>query len=369
MRTLYSSRAVSGPTRRAFIGRTVAAALPMLAAPAIVRAQAVQLTLSSWLGPQSMIRDPLFTTWMEQVAAVTDGRVQVAYLDAPLGPPPAHLDLVRSGATDVAYSLHGYSGDAAFLRARVGQFSFLGDAYTASHAYSGVYTNQLDAVREHDGIKLLGVFQHGPGQIMLADKVIDRPGDFEGLRIRTSGGYISRLIEAMGGVAVPASPTDIAAKLDSGEIDGCCLPYEGALAFGLMDKIRFISDLAGGYYNASWFLGMNPAAWDRIAPQDQAAIETMSLETVHVLAAKAFDVADYVVRGDMESRGVRIDVAGPESDIWQFVKDRASQYEQEWIGQVDSQGYDAQVALVAMRARRHETGKADDEAEVMNVRD
>ena len=237
-----------------------------LASPALVRAQEpTVLRMSSWLPAASLITQNLFEPWADDIPALTDGRVTVELLPKPLGPPPAHLGLVQSGEADLAYSLHGYTQDA-FLRARIGQFSFLGDAYSASHAFSKVYGRLLEAKQEHQGMKLLGLFQHGPGVMMLKDKVIETAADFEGLRVRTSGGYIASLLEDLGGVNVPMSPIAVREALIAGEIDGVAFPYEAGPAFNVVDQITFISELPGGYYNATWFLAMSEQAAGRIAP-------------------------------------------------------------------------------------------------------
>lgn len=57
-------------------------------------------------------------------------------LDKPLGSPPAHFDMARDGIADITYGLHSFTEDHRFNRARLGQFSFLGDdAIANSKAY------------------------------------------------------------------------------------------------------------------------------------------------------------------------------------------------------------------------------------------
>lgn len=331
-------------TRRSFmkttIGATAAGAL--LSAPTTLRAQAATLKMSSWLPGASLITQNLFVPWAEDVAQATDGRVQVEFLPKPLGPPPAHLGLLRENKADVAYSLHGYSGDE-FLRAQIGQFSFLGDAYSASHAFSKVYGRLLEAEKEHAGLRLLGLFQHGPGQLMLKNKRIDSVGDFKGLRVRTSGGYISNLMTDLGAINVPMSPTKVGAALDAGEIDGVCFPYEAAHAFGIEKKITFVSELPNGYYNATWFLGMSSAAAARVDARDLELLQQSSAQKVHVLAAKAFDYADYLSREKLAADG--IELAPTSAEVTDHIKSIGQGYETAWSSRLSDGGYDGSRAL------------------------
>lgn len=318
-----------------------------LAAPSLVRAQApVELNLSSWLPGASLITQNLFVLWAEEVSTITDGRVKVSFLPQPLGPPPAHLGLVQSGDADVAYSLHGYTQDA-FQRARIGQFSFLGDAYSASHAFSKVYGKLLRAEEEHTDMNLLGLFQHGPGTLMLKDKVINGPEDYQGLRIRTSGGYIASLMEDLGAINVPMSPIAVREALINGELDGVAFPYEAGPAFNVVDQITFISELPGGYYNATWFLGLSKAAAARVDPADLETITAYSKDTVHVLAAKAFDYADYLGREAFVERGVPIEPTSTE--VTEHIRAIGTEYENQWSAELAKAGFEGERSLAYTR--------------------
>ncbi len=329
--------------RRRFLRETGLAAGLTLAAPTILRAQTVALRMSSWLPPSSLIPENLLVAWADGVAQVTEGRVTVEIQFPPLGPPPAHLGLLQSGETDVAYSLHGYSGDEAFERAKIGQFSFLGDAFGASHAFSKVYGKLLKAEQEHENIHLLGLFQHGPGVLMLKDKVIRSPDDLKGLRLRTSGGYISGMLQEFGVESVPMPPTKVREALEAGTIDGVAFPYEAGPAFNIVDQISFVSEVPGGYYNASWFLAMSEQAKQRMAPSDFDLVEKHSSQVVHVLAAKAFDYADFLGKETMKAQGIAIEPANPE--LLSEIEVKAASYEERWAAQIAEDGYDGEKAL------------------------
>ena len=332
--------------RRAVVTGALAGAAT-LAAPTILHAQSpIVLNLSSWLPSASLITKNLFVPWAEEINVMTQGRVVVEILPKPLGPPPAHQSLVQSGEADLVYSLHGYTQDA-FLRARVGQFSFLGDAYSASHAFSKVYGKLLKADQEHERMELLGLFQHGPGVLMLKNKIVAGPEDYEGLRIRTSGGYISSLISDLGATNVPMSPVAVRDALVNNEIDGVAFPYEAGPAFNVMDQITFVSELPGGYYNATWFLAISEQAAVKIDPSDLELIRRYSNETVHVLAAKAFDYADYLAREDFVKRGVPIEATS--NALTDHIERLATEYEKDWSLDVAEGGYDGERALAYTR--------------------
>lgn len=333
--------------KRRILLKGVLAASATLAAPAIAQGAPLVLRISSWIPRRGTIPYQIIDPWTELVTEVTQGRVVFEYFDKPLGPPPVHYDLLRSGEADVVYTVHGYSGDRAFPRARIGQFSFLGDSFGASPVFSMVYNDDLDGAAEHEGVEVMGVFEHGPGTMFFRDKDVRSVEDFKGLRIRNSGGYISELLAAMGAEAVPMPPTKVAEALALGEIDGVAFPYEGALVFGAINEIGHALELPGGFYNASFFVGMAQNKWDSISARDQRAIRQVSGILIAELAGKAMDEADYVGKQALLNAGAQIKRA--DAALMSDLETLAHGFEAKWIAQMNDTGYDGEYALEKMR--------------------
>ena len=85
---------------------TAAAALTLFAGMA--RAEIV-LTLNNWLPPTHPQVADLFVPWAADIERVTEGRVKVQILPAPLGPPSASFDLAKNGVTDIGFAVMGYT--------------------------------------------------------------------------------------------------------------------------------------------------------------------------------------------------------------------------------------------------------------------
>ena len=325
-----------------------AAAISALAAPNVLRAAPREMLINNWLPGKHLIPDLVLTEWAQMIERRTQGRVTFRQSEKPMGPPPASYGIVAEGKADIGFALHGYSGDDAFKRSQVGQFSFLGDSYSATQAYAKVYWDMLDPAEEHKEVTLLAAFQHGPGQLFLKNKTLNSVEDFKGLRLRTSGGYISKLLQDFGVETVPMPPFKVKEAMASGAIDGVAFPYEGGLAFGIVDETTEVSEIPGGYYNATWFLAMSPAAFDDLGRRDRRIIQQVSKEFVPVLAAKSFDYVDHQGYTLFKERGVTIRQA-PE-EIVASVKRDGGAYEQRWASELAAAGYRGDRALARMRA-------------------
>lgn len=331
-------------TRRQSLAGLAAAAV---ASPAVLRAAPRVMTINSWLPGPHPVPAMVLSEWAQTVERRTEGRVAFEILEKPLGPPPAAWEIVQEGRADVAYALHGYEGDAAFPRAQVGQFSRLGDSYSATQAFSSVYWEQLDPEAEHGGVELLATFLHGPGQLFLKNRSIRSLEDFRGLRLRTSGGFISQLLQELGAETVAMPPFAVRDAMAEGKIDGVAFPYEGALSFDIADQATEVAELPGGYYNATWWLAMSQTAFDDLGRRDRRMVERVSREFVPLLSAKAFDYVDYEGKTLFETRGIPVREASDE--LLAALGEAADRYEARWNEGVQAAGFDGARALRKMR--------------------
>ena len=280
--------------RRNLLAAAAVASLALGLAP-VAQAE-TKLVLSSWLPPKHPIVVGAIKPWAKQVEEVTEGRVKVRVLAKPLGAPPAHYDMAKDGVADITYGLHSFTKDDRFLRSRIGQFSFLGDdAVPASKAFWDVYAGSLDAQAEHQGVKLLGLFVHGPGIFHNNVRKIEAPDSFAGLKIR-----------------VP-----------------------------------------GGIYNTTWFLVMNESKWNALSAEDRAAIEGVSGAAFAELVGQAWNGADEKAIPKIEGDGIEIYDAP--ASVLEAIKTAAAKHEAAWADAVGKAGFDGSAALADFRKQTGQT--------------
>lgn len=311
-----------------------------------VQAQ-TDLVLSSWLPPRHPIVVNAIKPWAKEIEQVTEGRVSVRVLGKPLGSPPAHFDMAKDGVADITYGLHSFSQDNRFTKSEIGQFSFLGDdAIATSKAFYTVYSEDLGAVSDHQGTKLLGLFVHGPGLLHNNKRRIDTPEDFSGLKIRVPGGYIANLTEELGATPLFMSSTEVYEKLSRGVIDGAAFTYEALTAFKLTDYIKYSMKVPGGIYNTSWFLVMNEGQWNSISAEDQAAIEGISGLAFAERVGQAWDDADIKAEEEIVKAGIELYEAS--EPVLGAMQPAAQALEKAWAESLGAD-YDGVAALARLR--------------------
>ncbi|MFY9212278.1 MAG: TRAP transporter substrate-binding protein [Aestuariivita sp.] len=276
-------------------------------------AQDTVLRVSSWLPPSHPIVRDMILPWGEDVAAATEGRVKLQLLDAPLGPPPAHMDLALAGAADITYGVHDYT-PGRFSLHQVVQLPFLADsAAVASVAYWRVYEKHLAGAEEHKGVQVLGLFTHGPGLIYLRDKAPSPLADLAGAKLRVAGPMTAAMTSSLGMTPVQAPAPQSYEILSGGIVDGTYFPAESIPFFKITDELSHGLRAPGGLYNISFFMVMNKGAFDRLSEADQAAIMALSGEAFALRAGKAWDAADEKGYASMEGKVTITDAT--EADI------------------------------------------------------
>src|SRR5215471_1340069 len=177
--TVFAGSAVSS----AVLGAAALVALPLPAA-----AQTTTLTMSSWVSPNHLLSKDVLGVWGQQVEKATNGRVKLQMLPKHPSAPPGTFDAVRDDLVDVSYVTASYTPARHVLPLLAELPGGGATAEINSVAFSRIHWKHLHAIGEYKGVKLLGVFTHGPGQMFNTKRPINKVEDLAGMKIRTGGG-------------------------------------------------------------------------------------------------------------------------------------------------------------------------------------
>jgi len=306
------------------------------------------LTMSSWLPPKHVIVSEMMMPWAESVEKATEGRVKIKVLPKALGKPPAHYDIAREGTADLTYGIHGYQPGRFTLNSVV-EFPFLGDDGEAiSTAYWRVFEKHLAKANEHKGVKVLGLFTHGPGQIMNTKKPISSIADLKDMKMRIGGGNIKAISSNFGIAQLFMPAPAVYEALSRGVADGVFFPLEAIDGFKLEKIMKHVTTIEGGLYNTSFFFVMNGTKWDSLSDADKAAIDSVSGEVFAKMAGKAFQLRDIAGLDKFKANGGQVVVASPE--MLSEIEGHTAKVADEWITKANELGVDGAAALADLRA-------------------
>ena len=306
------------------------------------------LKVSNWLPPSHPIVRDILKPWGEQVEAATKGSVKVEIMAAPIGKPPAQFDLIRSGAADIGYGVHGYT-PGRFKLTPVAELPFLSDTAEAlSVAYWKLHASTLAKAGEHDGVHVLTVFTHGPGMIFTSKTPVAEIAATEGLKMRIGGGVVAEVAKRLGMVGVQAPSPQVYEILSNGVADGILFPAESVPFFKIDTIVKHGTSVPGGLYNTSFFVVMNQASWDRLSAAEKAAVDGVSGEAMARLAGKAWDAADAAGMKTMAGKGVAFVTA--DKAFAGALTARMAGIEDGFLAAAKDAGIDGKAAIAQLKA-------------------
>ncbi|MBL0919550.1 MAG: TRAP transporter substrate-binding protein [Hydrogenophaga sp.] len=318
----------------------------LLAVTGAAGAQTV-LNVSTWLPPAhgaTMAQNQ----WCEAVEKETKGSVKCNLLPKAVSAPPGTFDAVRDGLADVSFTVDGYT-PGRFIFTQVAEFPFLGDSSTAtSVAYQRIYDKYFAPLGEHRGVKVLGVFTHGPGIIFTVKQPVTSAADAGKLKFRIGGGNINELSKLMGWNTTLKPATESFELLSTGVMDGTFFPDESLQSMRL-SMVKYATTFPGGLYNTSFVFMMNPAKFDALKPEEKAAITKVSGENAARLFAAGWDRTDAASRDIQKTTGVQRQMAN--EAFVNDVKAKQAQLEDKWVAAAEARGLkNARAVLAEFRA-------------------
>ncbi len=324
--------------RLALAGLATALALPAAAQ--------TTLTFSTWVSPKHHLSE-WQENWTKEVEKATDGRIKFNYLPKHPSAPPGTFDAVRDGLVDLSYVTASYT-PARHVLTKLPELPGAGDtAETNSVAYSRIHWKHFHKVGEYNGVKLIGVFTHGPGQ-MFTKKPIKTLADFQGLKIRTGGGVSEEVITALGGSPFFKPAGESYELLKSGVADGIFFPLESIVSFKLETVLDQATLFPGGMYSSSFGFFMNQGKWDKLDKRDQAIIEKLGFEHVARTNGKSWDTADQ--KGLEAIRKSQIRLVNADPAMIAEVNRRSAPLIDDWIKKAGAKGVSAKAILDEFRA-------------------
>lgn len=310
-------------------------------------AQNVTLRVNNFIPPTHPLVARVIAPWAEQVSRATQGRVKVELTTASLGTATRQYDLASEGIADITFGNHAYTS-ARFLLTRVAELPFLSDsAEVLSVALWRTQQKFFEKAQEHQGVKLLTLFTHGPGQLYTSSRAISQMSDFKGLKLRSVGSLTAEIIQIFGAVPISVPVTQVYELLSNGVADGTVVTDDGVVSFKLQSILKHGLAFPGGLYNVTFFIVMNQGKWDSLSPEDKRAIESVSGEPLAQLAGKMWDEQDALARIELEKAGVK--VAPPSSDLLRAAKERLADQDTKWIALASKRNVDGAPALAFLR--------------------
>ena len=315
--------------------------LAALSAPA--SAQTIELKLSHW-GPPTHVNQKVFLPWAEMIEKKSGGKLKVVvFPGGVLGKPADHWDMGQNGVVDISWGTHNYTAGRFLLTSAMDLPFQTNTAKGASRALQEFYVKHLQ--KEHEKVKVLWLQSPAPFQLHLANKLVLKPDDMAGLRIRTGGGQPSEIVKSLGAVPVALAVPETYNAMERGVVDGTILPYEAAKAFKLAEVEKHV--VAVNIFTTSQFTIMNLDKYNALPSDLRAVIDELSGNWGAEFAGAAWDRAEEEGLEAIRKAGVQLHkISEADRVAWRA---KTKGVEEEWVRTMEAKGLPAKQALADLR--------------------
>ena len=282
---------------------SLAAVAALVAGP--VAAQTV-LTVSSWVPPTHSLSIAQ-KEWCDMLEKNTSGQDEVQHPAARAWPRlPARSTPSRT-AWPTCRSPCTATRPAASCYTQMAEFPFLGDtAEPISVAFNKVAMKYPQFAAEHQGVKVLAYFTHGPGIVFNTKRPITKVEDLQGLKWRVGGGMVNEIAKTLGmNVTLKPAP-DSYELLSGGVMDGTLFPAESTESFKIDKIIKHATFFPGGLYNTSFVFLMNQAKYDKLSPDEKKAVDADIGRNAARIMGRNWDKVDRRGLALMQANGVQM---------------------------------------------------------------
>ncbi len=294
------------------------------------------LRLAHFMPANTWQDNTLFKEWARDVEAAANGSLQIrVYPGQSLGSSVEGYDNARRGLADIAWTVQGYTANRFPLSQIVELPGLFDSAEVGSCAFQRLYdSGVLD--EEYEETRVLYVHVHGPGHLFTRDTPVRTLSDLEGLQIRRPTNVIGNLLRELGAEPVGMPAPQVYEATQRGVIDGFLLPWEAVVGFRANEVVNHYTEV--GLYSLAFVTTMNKSSWERLSPEQQAALEAHSGMNAALIAGRGYDRADVEAREQLLEEGTLHTIPASEREEWEAAGERATE---QYLTELEAQGLPA----------------------------
>ena len=219
--------------------------------------------------PETTVGSTIDQWFSDQIYRATNGEVKIRiFWSNGLAGPKENLSLLKTGAIDMAAMSAGYFPNQLSFYAAPNSIPMGMDNICQSSAIMKAFLDQVPAFgREAGNHNIKPLFFHllNP-YLLITQKPVTRFSDLKGLRIRTWGDDMPRLMAAAGAKPVPLFLPDIYQAMKHGVIDGCPFSLDLAVSYKIYELAGHITKVVL-WEGPSWGVWISEKTWEKLSPR------------------------------------------------------------------------------------------------------
>lgn len=258
--------------KRLFLMSCILAIVLVMAGSNSTPAKSINLKLATHVPPQHYA-NKVFEQWIDELVKRSGGRVKVTlYPGQSLGKIPDEWNMLKSGISDIGWILPMYY-PGTFPLADVTDLPYLiPHGKRDLSIINGIFDKFL--FKQFEEVKVLWPGFMGFPQLHTTKKPVKKLEDLKGMQIRCPPGPLTMSVQALGATPTQIPTPEVYNALERGIVEGCTIPWEGALAFKFYEVAKYHTamDLGCGMN----ITAVNLKSWNSLPPDIQKIFEELS---------------------------------------------------------------------------------------------
>lgn len=241
-------------------------------------ATAETIRATSGFGPDHPIAASIYPELSARLSEFTDGAWDLQDTPSGLVTPIEMSAALRDGTSEFGALVLPYFSTEFAEAALPSELSVIG---SDSLAISSATTEYLATCAEcqaeftQNGQVYLGSGATPPYNLLTV-KPIRKAADLRGVRIRTGAPLFAAFLAKQGGVVVQLPSSELVDALNRGAVAGTFDSNQDIIANKLGDLVHYVTEIGLGVYNGAATATSSGKLWDRMSPDDRAALARAS---------------------------------------------------------------------------------------------
>ncbi|WP_019673642.1 TRAP transporter substrate-binding protein [Psychrobacter lutiphocae] len=248
-----------------------------------------------------VLNQELFEPWAKKIEEDSDGRLKIEiYPSSSLSKPDNTYDATVKGVVDIGAQVPGYVS-GRFPLTEITQLPGLSTSSSQLNCILQTLYDDDVIASEYEDTHPLFMMAAGPGILHTSDKLIEKPEDMVGMRIRGPSIIAINIIESAGGTPVGLPAPDQYNSLQRGVIDGVSFTWDGVGAFRLNELLDTHTDIP--LYSPAIFVTMNKDKYESLPDDLKKVIDDNSGASMSRRAGEIFDSEDKKHKDEAIAKG------------------------------------------------------------------
>jgi TRAP-type C4-dicarboxylate transport system substrate-binding protein len=242
--------------------------------------------------------------WLKQIEDATNGRVKFEIYDAQtLCKGTDAWEALKGGVADVAWCFHGYWAGMTTLADVISLPALdFESAEQASGVLWQLYEKYPSIQKQFADNHVLLTWTSNPYFLITTEKQVKTLDDFQGMKLRLTGGPPTDLGKQLGISPVMVGMPDTYADLQKGVMDGMMDPWEALISFRHYEVVKYYTFFPS--YVVYFTQSMNINTWNSLPSDVQKQIESVcGLEGSKFWGKNMFDTAEVEARKIIKDGG------------------------------------------------------------------